>query len=104
MKWIILVYIAMYTPAQEELRYNRLEFPLPTYHHCLQMAREINSIDHVGYRSRIPFVRSLYWVRINLANKMRADCVYADPDQPLPDWTDDFLKRLDLDNDTQIYN
>ena len=41
-------------------------------------------------------VRSLYWVRINLANKMRADCVYADPDQPLPDWTDDFLKRLDI--------
>ena len=22
--------------------------------------------------------------------------VYADPDQPLPDWTDDFLKRLDI--------
>ena len=93
MKWIILVYIVTFNTEYNEKKYNRLEFPLPSYHHCLQMAREINSIDYVGYSSRIPFVRSLYWVKMNFAHKMQADCIYADPDKPLPSWTDDFLER-----------
>ena len=63
MKWIIIVYIAMFTPHQEELKINKLVFPLEAYHDCIFMARHINSIEQVGYRSKYPFVRSLFWLR-----------------------------------------
>ena len=90
MKWVVLVYIAMFASASDDIRYTRLEFPAKDAWFCMQMARELNDIEN-AYKSNIPYVRSFYWVFNNLAHKIKAECVYADPPAPAPEW---FNKQL----------
>ena len=85
MKWVVLVYIAMFASASDDLRYTRLEFPAKDPWFCMQMARELNDIEN-AYQSDIPYVRSFYWVYNNLAHKIQAECVHADPPAPAPKW------------------
>ena len=91
MKWILLVYIAVHTPFADGYRERRLELPMDVYAECALMSRHINHIQSYGYKSGFPFVRSLYWVHVNMSSKILARCIYADPNN-IPDWADDFLK------------
>ena len=91
MKWILLVYIAVHTPLADGYRERRLEFPMDIYAKCELMSRHINHIESYGHNSGFPFVRSLYWVHVNMSSKVLARCIYADPNN-IPDWADDFLK------------
>lgn len=91
MKWVILVYFAMFAgTSADDLRYKRLEFPAKDYWECVKIATEINDIKN-AYKSSTPYVRSFYWVYNNMLHKIRAECVYADPKAPLPKWADKFV-------------
>ena len=91
MKWVVLVYLAMFAgTSADDMRYTRLEFPANDYWECTKVANELNDIE-TAYRSKTSYVRSFYWVYINLAHKIKAECVYADPEAPLPRWADDFV-------------
>ena len=97
MKWIILVYMATLIPEKNDIKYIRLVFPIKSYHHCLHMARDINKIELMGLYTEIPFVKSLFWHKVNKGyDKIHADCIYADINEPLPDWTNNYADRLSI--------
>ena len=62
----------------------------PNLRSYISSDNELNDIE-TAYRSKTSYVRSFYWVYINLAHKIKAECVYADPEAPLPRWADDFV-------------
>ena len=45
MKWVILIYLAMWTNTPEVMKYTVLEFPAYDYYDCIDIAEEINNIE-----------------------------------------------------------
>ena len=90
MKWVVLIYLAIFVNSTDELRYSRLEFPAHDYFDCVDITEEINEIG-TAYNSDIPYVRNFFLVYSNLVHKIKAECVYANPEAPLPKWADDFV-------------
>ena len=85
MKWVILIYLAMWTNTPEVMRYTVLEFPAYDYYDCIDIAEEINDIE-TAYNSKTAYVRSFYWVYNNMLDEIKAECVYANPSAPYPKW------------------
>ena len=85
MKWVILIYLAMWTNTPEVMKYTVLEFPAHDYYDCVDVAEEINDIE-TAYNSETAYVRSFYWVYNNMLDEIKAECVYANPVAPVPKW------------------
>ena len=85
MKWVILIYLAMWTNTPEVMKYTVLEFPAHDYYDCIDIAEEINDIE-TAYKSKTAYVRSFYWVYNNMLDEIKAECVYANPVAPVPKW------------------
>ena len=85
MKWVILIYLAMWTNTPEVMKYTRLEFPASDFQECQSIARQINDIE-TAYNSKTAYVRSFYWVYNNMLDEIKAECVYANPIAPPPKW------------------
>ena len=51
MKWVILIYLAMWTNTPEVMKYTVLEFPAYDYYDCIDIAEEINDIE-TAYKSK----------------------------------------------------
>lgn len=93
MKWIVLVYLAMFTDPSNlnESDLVRLEFQSSGYDDCQNITSEINDIKNARL-SKTPFVRSFYQVYDDkLLNEIKAECIYASSDEALPKWTDTFV-------------
>ena len=95
MKWIILVYLAIYVGgADGDLRYKRLEYPAENFSECIDIASQLNDIVN-AHKSDVAYVRSFYWVYNNMLHEIKAECVFADPAAPYPKWyTDDSRDNL----------
>ena len=87
MKWVILVYLAMFTPGPEVMKYTVLEFRATDWVECKRIATEINHIE-MAYKSKTAYVRSFYWVYNNMLDDIKAECVHANPPVPKPKWAD----------------
>jgi hypothetical protein len=86
-KWVIIVYMAMFTQGPEVMKYTVLEFPAPYFAECQRIAAEINQIE-TAHKSKTPYVRSFYWVYNNMLDDIKAECVFANPPAPKPKWAD----------------
>ena len=93
MKWIILIYLAMWTNTPEVMKYTRLEFPASDFQECQSIARQINDIK-TAYNSKTAYVRSFYWVYNNMLDEIKAECVFADPPAPVPKWLEEIENNL----------
>ena len=87
MKWVILVYMAMFVQGPEVMKYTVLEFPATDWVECKRIATEINHIE-TAYKSKTPYVRSFHWVYNNMLDDIKAECVYANPPVLKPKWAD----------------
>ena len=85
MHWVVLVYISMFTPTKEVMKYKSYEFPVSDFQECREIARQINDIE-TAYKSKFAYVRGFYWVYNNVAHEIKAECVYATPPAPFPEW------------------
>ena len=85
MKWVILIYLAMWTNTPEVIKYTRLEFPASNFQECIDIAQQINDITN-AHKSDVPYVRSFYWVYNNMLDEIKAECAYTDPAAPVPEW------------------
>ena len=104
MKWIILVYLAIYVGgADEDLRYKRLEFPAKDFQECIDITSQLNDITN-AYKSNEAYVRSFYWVYNNMLHEIRAKCVFVDPTDPLPEWHTGFPGRHYTDSRDNLKN
>ena len=74
MKWIVIVYLVMFTGTSETEKITRLEYPVKTSAECIEIESQINDIKNSGHRSKIAYVRSLYWVHSNMLHKISAEC------------------------------
>jgi hypothetical protein len=63
-KWVIIVYMAMFTQGPEVMKYTVLEFPAQDWVECRSIAAEINQIE-TAYKSKTAYVRSFYWIYNN---------------------------------------
>ena len=88
MKWVILIYLAMWTNTPEVMKYTVLEFPASDFQECQSIARQINDIK-TAYNSKTAYVRSFYWVYNNMLDEIKAECVFANPPAPVPKWLED---------------
>lgn len=80
MKWIVLIYLVMYTTSEpSETKVTQLEFTAKSFDECIDAESQINNIVKYGHDSKISYVRSLYWVHSNLLKEIRAVCTYAEP-------------------------
>ena len=86
MKWVILIYLTMWTSTPDVKKYTRLEFPANDFHECIDIASQINDITNKGHNSDVPYVRSFYWVYINMLDEIKAECVFAKPSAAAPRW------------------
>ena len=93
MKWVILIYFAMWTSTTDELKYTRLEFPASDFNECIDIAEQINDITNRGHDSDVPYVRSFYCVYNNMLDEIKAECVFADPPAPAPRWLNKKTKQ-----------
>ena len=87
MKWVILVYMAMFTQGPEVMKYTVLEFPATDWVECRSIAAEINQIE-TAHKSKTAYVRSFYWVYNNMLDDIKAECVHANPPVSKPKWAD----------------
>ena len=92
MKWVILIYLAMWTNTPEVMKYTRLEFPAHDYYDCVDVAEEINDIEN-AYKSETAYVRSFYWVYNNMLDDIKAECVYAEPIATPPKWFKEYTRK-----------
>ena len=97
MKWVILVYLAMWTNTPEVMKYTVLEFPAYDYYDCIDIAEEINDIE-TAYNSKTAYVRSFYWVYNNMLDEIKAECVYADPIEPESKWFKEYTRKQWLED------
>ena len=97
MKWVILVYLAMWTNTPEVMKYTVLEFPAYDYYDCIDIAEEINDIE-TAYKSKTAYVRSFYWVYNNMLDEIKAECVYADPIAPESKWFKEYTRKQWLED------
>ena len=93
MKWVILIYLAMWTNTPEVMKYTVLEFPASDFQECQSIARQINDIK-TAYNSKTAYVRSFYWVYNNMLDEIKAECVFADPPAPVPKWLEEIENNL----------
>ena len=93
MKWVILIYLAMWTNTPEVMKYTVLEFPASDFQECQSIARQINDIK-TAYNSKTAYVRSFYWVYNNMLDEIKAECVFADPPAPVPKWLEKIENNL----------
>ena len=92
MKWVILIYLAMWTNTPEVMKYTVLEFPAHDYYDCIDIAEEINDIE-TAYNSKTAYVRSFYWVYNNMLDEIKAECVYANPIVTEPKWFEEYTRK-----------
>jgi len=92
-KWVILIYLAMWTNTPEVMKYTVLEFPASDFQECQSIARQINDIK-TAYNSKTAYVRSFYWVYNNMLDEIKAECVFADPPAPVPKWLEKIENNL----------
>ena len=92
MKWVVLIYLAMWTNTPEVMKYTVLEFPAHDYYDCIDIAEEINDIE-TAYNSETAYVRSFYWIYNNMLDEIKAECVYADPAAPPPKWFREYTQK-----------
>ena len=85
MKWIVLVYLVIIGNTGEP-KYTRLEYPVMDWQECIEVEQQLNDIINEGHNSRIPYVRSMYWVYNNMLKEIQAECVHADPPITVPKW------------------
>jgi hypothetical protein len=92
-KWVILIYLAMWTNTPEVMKYTRLEFPATDFQECIDIADQINDIANRGHNSDVPYVRSFYWVYNNMLDEIKAECVFAEPPASAPRWLNKKTKQ-----------
>ena len=102
MKWVILIYLAMWTNTPEVMKYTRLEFPAKDFQECQSIARQINDIE-TAYSSETAYVRSFHWVYSNMLDEIKAECVYADPPAPVPKWLENEKPAANIVPNPQFY-
>ena len=78
MKWIVFVYLVMFSGTSQTEKITRLEYPVKTELECKEIESQINNISKYGHSSNIAYVRSLYWVHSNMLNKISAKCIRSD--------------------------
>ena len=93
MKWVILIYLAMWTNTPEVMKYTRLEFPATDFQECIDIADQINDRANRGHNSDVSYVRSFYWVYNNMLDEIKAECVFAEPPAPAPRWLNKKTKQ-----------
>ena len=101
MKWVILIYLAMWTNTPEVMKYTRLEFPASDFQECQSIARQINDIE-TAYNSETAYVRSFYWVYNNMLDDIKAECVFANPPAPVPKWLENKKRDWSIPPDPSI--
>ena len=85
MKWVILIYLAIWTNTPEVIKYTRLEFPANNFQECIDISQQINDITN-AHKSDVPYVRSFYWVYNNILDEIKAECIFVDPSTSYPKW------------------
>jgi len=90
MKWIILVYLSVYTNIglpPNDMNHRRIEIPAKDFNECMDISQQINDITK-GIRGSAAISRSFYWVYNNMLEDIKAECVFANPLAPLPKWAE----------------
>ena len=90
MKWIILVYLSVYTNIglpPNDMKHRRIEIPAADFNECMDISQQINDITE-GHRGNAAITRSFYWVYNNMLEDIKAECVFANPLAPLPKWAE----------------
>ena len=75
MKWVILVYLSININIGlpvDDVRHRRFDFPATDFSECIDITEHINDIVNRGRESKVPYVRSFYWVYNNMLEDIRA--------------------------------
>ena len=86
MKWIVFVYLVMFSGTSQTEKITKLEYHTKTFTECIEIESQINNISKYGHSSDIAYVRSLYWVHSNMLNKISAECVHLGIAEQVPDF------------------
>ena len=86
MKWVIIIYLAIWTNTPDAVKHTRLEFPATDFQECIDIEHQINDLIHRGRESKTKYVRSLYWEYKNTLGDIKAECVFANSPIPYSKW------------------
>jgi hypothetical protein len=85
MKWVIIIYLAIWTNTPDAVKHTRLEFPATDFQECIDIAEQINDIANRGHNSDVSLPR-VSWVYNNMLDEIKAECVFEEPPPPASKW------------------